>query len=592
MLEITEITDRVSKSLGGGKALFFENVEGSSIPVLINTFGSQRRMTAALGVENFNEIAHDIDSLIHTKPPENLGEKLAVLPMLYRLSKFPPKIINQPPPCQDVVLTNEDVDLTKLPVLKCWPEDGGRFITLPLVVTKSLTGVRNVGVYRLQLFNARTTGMHWHVHKDGASNFDEHRSAGLEKMEVAVAIGCDPATVYSATAPLPHGVDEFSLSGFIRNKPVELSKCITVDLEVPATSEIVLEGYINIKERRIEGPFGDHTGYYSLADNYPVFHVTAITHRKDPIYLSTIVGKPPMEDCYMGKATERIFLPLLKLMHPEIVDYDLPWEGVFHNCVIVSIKKRFPAHAKKIMSALWGTGQMSFAKMILLVDENVNVHDYNNVARELLNRLDMGDGLVITQGVLDVLDHSSPNPLFGAKIGIDATTPLQGEERSIKETPDLEAFPSFEARCIELPEVIDYSIPLKDVANPLAIISVNKTRPGDGKEVAKKAIEGDTEGSIAVILSIDGSIDPKDNSIALWKFFNNVDPARDIVLESGRLFVDATAKSAEEGHHREWPDELMMSNEIITLVNNKWDKIGLEDVTNKQADGFSTKKDN
>jgi 4-hydroxy-3-polyprenylbenzoate decarboxylase len=386
-------------------------------------------------------------------------------------------------------------------------------------------------------------------------------------------------------------VDEFSLSGFIRNKPVELSKCITVDLEVPATSEIVLEGYINIKERRIEGPFGDHTGYYSLADNYPVFHVTAITHRKDPIYLSTIVGKPPMEDCYMGKATERIFLPLLKLMHPEIVDYDLPWEGVFHNCVIVSIKKRFPAHAKKIMSALWGTGQMSFAKMILLVDENVNVHDYNNVARELLNRLDMGDGLVITQGVLDVLDHSSPNPLFGAKIGIDATTPLQGEERSIKETPDLEAFPSFEARCIELPEVIDYSIPLKDVANPLAIISVNKTRPGDGKEVAKKAIEGDTEGSIAVILSIDGSIDPKDNSIALWKFFNNVDPARDIVLESGRLFVDATAKSAEEGHHREWPDELMMSNEIITLVNNKWDKIGLEDVTNKQADGFSTKKD-
>lgn len=578
ILEITEITDRVSKSSGGGKALMFENVEGSSMPVLINAFGSARRMAMALGVEYADQIAHEIDELLHMKSPETLGEKLAALPTLFRMSKFPPKMVEpKDAPCQEVVHTGEDVDLFKLPVLQCWPDDGGRFITLPCVFTKSPDGVRNMGVYRMQLFNQRATGMHWHIHKDGASNFDEHRRAGRKKMEVAVAIGCDPATVYAATAPLPHGVDELLLAGLIRRKPVKMVKCRTVDLEVPATSEIVLEGYVNVDERRIEGPFGDHTGYYSLTGSYPVFHVTAVTHRKNPIYLTTIVGKPPMEDCYMGKATERIFLPLLKTINPEIVDYDLPWEGVFHNCVIVSIRKRFPAQAKKIMSSLWGSGQMSFAKMILAVDEGVSVHDYDRVAQELLNKIDIEKGLTVTEGILDVLDHSAPQPLRGAKLGVDATTPIPGEEDSLPYASTDRSTESFVEGCNAHPEITAVNIPYDLVANPLAIISAKKRKAWDGHRLAREALRGDTEGAVKIVLVLDEGVDPADHSTALWKFFNNVDPRRDMFTEGGRLIIDATKKLRDEGHPREWPDELIMSHDVVKRVDEKWGKLGLEE---------------
>ncbi|MBI3813664.1 MAG: menaquinone biosynthesis decarboxylase [Nitrospinae bacterium] len=386
---------------GGGKAILFENIDGSDIPVLINAFGSKRRMAMALGVEDAEEIAGDIQELIEIKPPANLLEKIKFLPKLFEISHYPPKIITGSAPCQEVVLTGDDIDLFKFPILKCWPLDGGRFITLPVVFTKSLKACgeqsesnrkRNVGMYRMQVYDKKTTGMHWHIHKDGAAHYDEYRKAG-KRMEIAVAIGTDPVVTYSATAPLPYGVDELLFAGMIRKKGVELVKCKTIDMEAPATAEIVLEGYVETDEFREEGPFGDHTGYYSLKGDYPVFHITAITHRKNPIYFTTIVGKPPMEDCYMGKATERIFLPMLKALNPEIVDIDLPWEGVFHNCVIVSMRKRYPMHAKKLMDFFWGSGQMSFSKMILLVDEEINVHDYREAALNLLNNVDIESGV-------------------------------------------------------------------------------------------------------------------------------------------------------------------------------------------------------
>ncbi|MBI4383078.1 MAG: menaquinone biosynthesis decarboxylase, partial [Nitrospinae bacterium] len=343
ILEISEIADRVSKSPGGGKALLFENVEGSSMPVLINAFGSFKRMNAALGVPDVEDIARDIDRFVKLPPPKNLLEKAMLLPLLLEAANFPPKVVSSKnAPCQEVVHIGDAVDLSTIPILQCWPGDAGRFITFPMVINRSADGrVRNVGLYRMQAFDKKTTAMHWHIHKDGAHFFHEYRKRN-KVMEVAVAIGGDPVVCYSASAPLPYGVDEFLLAGFIRKQPVPLVRCKTVDLEVPATAEIVLEGFIDPAELRREGPFGDHTGYYSQDGDYPVFRLTAITHRKDPIYLTTIVGKPPQEDFYLGKATERIFLPLLRLQLPELADMNMPLEGVFHNCVIVSIDKRYP----------------------------------------------------------------------------------------------------------------------------------------------------------------------------------------------------------------------------------------------------------
>ena len=574
ILEITEITDRVSKSPGGGKALLFENVEGSSSPVLINAFGSQKRMAMALGTDDVEKIAKDVESLIHMKAPERLSEKIAMLPTLFRMTKFPPKIVNdKTPPCQEVILTGDNVDLTKFPVLQCWPEDGGRFITLPCVITKSLAGARNMGIYRLQVFSRNETGMHWHIHKDAAHFFHGYKKAG-KRMEVAVAIGCDPATVFSATAPLPHGVDEFLLAGFIREKSVELVRCVTVDLEVPKTAEIVLEGYVEPGDERIEGPFGDHTGYYSLKGSYPVFHVTAITHRENPTYLTTIVGKPPMEDCFMGKATERIFLPMLKTINPEIVDYDLPWEGVFHNCVIVAIEKRYPGQARKLMSSLWGAGQMAFAKMILMTDSDIDVHDYEAVAKRLLDRIDI-ERLVKAEGILDVLDHSAPKPLHGSKLGIDVTTPVEGEEATEIMSRAGRDFRPFTNRCDDHLGVLSHAIPFDAVTTPLAIISVEKLAAWDGHRIMRETVAGDSNEAVGIIMAVDKDVDPSDYKVALWKFFNNVDPARDIFTENGRLFIDATKKLEEEGHRREWPGELVMSDEIKKRVDEKWDSFGL-----------------
>ena len=439
-LEITEITDRTVKS--GGPALFFENVKGYDMPVVTNMFGTLDRMKLALNTEDFDLLGEEIARLLQPELPQTLLEKIKVLPKLVQLSSFIPKAVRSGP-CKEVI--EKEPDLTRLPVLKCWPEDGGRFITLPLVFTKDPeTGRRNVGMYRMQVYDAKTTGIHWHIHKDGASH---HRRAAAQgkRLEVAVALGCDPATIYAATAPLPQGVDELLLAGFLRREPVEVVRCETVNLEVPAQAEIVLEGYVDPEEQRLEGPFGDHTGYYSLADYYPVFHVTCVTRRKNPIYSATIVGRPVMEDAFIAKATERLFLPLIKMQLPEVADINFPVEGVVHNCVVVAVKKQYPGHARKVMHAVWGMGQMAFTKLVIVVDENVNVHDMNEVWWRVFNNIDPRRDIVLTDGPLDVLDHSSPRFAFGSKMGIDATRKWPGEGHERQWPEDIVMSPEIKA---------------------------------------------------------------------------------------------------------------------------------------------------
>ena len=429
-LEITEIYDRIVKR--SGPALLFENVKGSKYPLLINAFGSFKRMSLALGVDELDDIGRRIESMLEVPGDMGIFGKIKQLPRLFEMANCFPKRVNSAP-CQEVI--EDDVDLFLLPVLKCWPGDGGKFLTLPLVITKDIdSGMQNMGMYRLQIYDKTTTGMHWHMHKDGAENFKKSKDR-MRRMEVAVALGCDPATIYAATAPLPRGISEFLFAGFLRNKPIELVKCKTIDLEVPANAEFILEGYVDLDEKRIEGPFGDHTGYYSLSDYYPVFHVEAITRRKNPVYIATVVGKPPMEDCYLAKATERIFLPILKLMHPEIVDINLPLEGVFHNCIIISIKKSYPGHAKKMMNSIWGMGQMMFTKLIIIVDGDVSPQDLSTVAWKVFNNIDARRDIVLMDGPLDALDHSSALPFYGCKMGIDATKKMPSEGHN-REWPD------------------------------------------------------------------------------------------------------------------------------------------------------------
>jgi 4-hydroxy-3-polyprenylbenzoate decarboxylase len=451
ILEITEITDRASKSPNGGPALLFENVKGHpGIPVLINQFGSERRMKLALGVNSLDEVAGRIRALLDVKSPEGFLEKLKMLPMLADIGKFFPKtVLAKDAPCKEVIL-RENFSVLDFPVLKCWPLDGGRFITLPCVITRDpKTGKRNVGMYRMQVYDGQTTGMHWQRQKNAAEHLRERLRAAAgdstsahvtvmaetaggttnitltaqkaDRLEVAVVIGTDPATTFSAIVPAPPEVEEFMIAGFLRQKPVELVKCETVDLEVPAHSEIVLEGHVKLDELRTEGPFGDHTGFYTMEDEYPVFHITCITHRKNPIYASTIVGKPPMEDAWMGKAVERIFLPLMRLTLPEIVDVNLPVEAVFHNLMVVSIRKSYAGQARKVMNGIWAMGQAMFTKCIIVVDEDCDVQDLREVTLRVANNIDPERDIQFTLGPIDSLDHASRLPNYGSKMGIDAT---------------------------------------------------------------------------------------------------------------------------------------------------------------------------
>jgi 4-hydroxy-3-polyprenylbenzoate decarboxylase len=426
-LELAEISDRVMKQPAGGKALYFENVildngERSSYPVVINLFGSMRRIALALGTDDLDDIGERITEMLDLKVPEGLLGKLAMLPRLLELGKFPPRVRSGKPPCQEIVLQGDDVDLSKLPIITCWPDDGGAYITLPMVISKDpKRGIRNVGMYRVQVLGPRSLAMHWQRHKVGAAHWREMAEKG-EKMSVVIAIGADPASVYSASAPLPPTIDEFLFAGFLRKSPVPLAKAVTCDLEVPAEAEFVIEGYIDPAEPLVvEGPFGDHTGFYSEADLYPQVHVTALTMRRNPVYATTIVGRPPMEDYYLGHATERIFLPLLKLTIPEIVDYHMPAEGIFHNLVFVSIDKQYPGQAYKVMNALWGQGLMSLAKVLVVLDKEVNVRNVQEAWWVALNHIDPERDVRFSMGPIDVLDHSSRGFTYGSKMGLDAT---------------------------------------------------------------------------------------------------------------------------------------------------------------------------
>ena len=427
-LEITEITDRVSKAPDGkGPALLFEKPRSArdgityGIPLVINTLGSKRRMELALGVSSLEEVAARMEALLETRPPEGFFEKLKMLPKLAELSSFFPKTVKDGPVKQ--VIERDGFSLARLPIMKCWPQDGGRFITLPMVVTRSpKNGRRNVGCYRMQVYDERTTAMHWQIHKGGAEHFRWlDRQGKGRSMDVAVAIGADPVTMLSGILPLPEDLDEFLFAGFLRQDPVELVKCETVDLEVPANAEIVLEGYVDLDDIRTEGPFGDHTGYYSLADQFPAFHITCITRRRDPIYASTIVGPPPMEDYWMGYAVERLFLPLMRKQMPEVVDMHMPAEGVFHNLIIVAIRKSYPGQARKVMHAIWGLPGAMFSKCIVVVDHDVDVHNLREVAWKAFNHIDPERDIQFTLGPVDQLEHASRLPNFGSKMGVDAT---------------------------------------------------------------------------------------------------------------------------------------------------------------------------
>jgi 4-hydroxy-3-polyprenylbenzoate decarboxylase len=464
VLEIAQIADRISKSPAphgnseldrspaaklGGTALLFENVEGSDIPVAINTFGSYWRVNQALGSENLESLAGRVQQLVKPEIPTTLLEKMKRLPDLIKMSGYPPKSVRNGI-CQQVIHEGDAADLGRLPIIQCWPWDGdlrsgqvfdpaaaqraaesqsgtGRYITFAGIHTRNpADGSRNVGMYRVQVHGPRMCAMHWHMHHDGARHFRLWQRKG-EKMPLAVVLGGESVLPYAATAPLPPSVEELLFAGFLNGRGIELVKCKTIDLEVPANAEIVIEGYVDPTQKLMEGPFGDHTGFYSLADWYPAFHVTAITHRKDPIYPTTIVGKPPMEDYYLGKATERIFLPLLKMLIPDIVDYSLPISGVFHNCAFIKIKKEYPFQARRVMHSVWGAGQMAFTKFIVVVDDHVNVHDEQDVLFHLFANCDPARDTEVVHGPVDILDHASPDLGAGSKIGFDATAKLPAE---------------------------------------------------------------------------------------------------------------------------------------------------------------------
>ena len=442
-LEITEIAYRSLRA--DGPALLFENVVGHDMPVAINLFCSERRMNWALEVEDADSLATRLEAMIEMVqggPPQGVLNKLRTLGRLVHVGAYQPRTVSNPP-CQQVVLTGEDVDLYSLPIIKCWPDDAGPYITLPLVITRDPeTGTQNYGIYRMQVFDRNTTGMHWQTHKVGA----RHYRASAEKLEVAVALGGDPASIWTGSAPLPPDIDEMVLAGFIRDQGVELAQAVSVDLKVPAHAEIVLEGYVIPGEERTEGPFGDHTGYYSLAEPYPVFHVTTVTRRHNPIYPTTFVGRPPTEDYWMGKVTERVFMPLIRLILPEVVDINMPAEGIFHNLVIVSMKKEYPGHARKVMYGLWGLGLLSLTKVIVVVDDFVDVQNPSEVAWRVANNINPATDLVMVDGPIDDLDVASPTPRFGSKVGIDATRkgPEEGYHREWP--PDIEMSPEIRDR--------------------------------------------------------------------------------------------------------------------------------------------------
>jgi len=572
VLEVSEITDRVIKA--GGKALLFENT-GTDFPILMNAMGSKKRIEIALNVDDVEDLGNQIKELFEnmTSPKESFMDKLRMLPELKKIAAWAPKRLSAKGMCQEVVMS--DVDLTNLPVLTTWPYDGGPFITFPVVHTLSEEqGLHNMGMYRMQVYDKQTTGMHWHLHKGGAGHYNEYKKAN-KRMPVTVTLGGDPAYTYAATAPLPPDVDEYMLAGFLRKKQVRLVKCITNDIYIPEDVDFVLEGYVDPSEElRMEGPFGDHTGYYSLADLYPNFHITKITHRKQAVYPATIVGTPPQEDAFIGLATERMFLAPIKLtMIPEMADMHMPPEGVFHNIVLASIRKSFPGQAPKVMSALWGAGQMMFNKLLFIFDEEVKLKNYKQVFQEITDYTDPIKDVLFNRGPMDVLDHASERFAEGGKMGWDATRKLEkwnGKPSIVK------------AKLEAIPQIIEVHDELLNMGYSFLLIRLKKEK-NVARLISRQILDQGLIKDVKFLIFIEEVAVVEDYADVVWRVANNVDPARDCFYQNdieGKpypvLIMDALRKTLEDdGFQRDWPNIVTMDQKTIDLVNARWEEYGI-----------------
>ena len=568
--EITEITDRISKSEGGGKALLFENT-GTDYPVLMNMMGSDRRIAMALGVDDLADISQRIDDLLKgvMSPKATLMDKLRMLPILSDVAKWFPKKSTSRGECQQVVWRGDDVDLRRLPILTSWPADGGAFVTLPMVCTKDPdTGVPNMGMYRMQVFDSKTTGMHWHRHKTGARHYDGYKRRG-ERMPVSVAIGGDPVYAYSATAPVPDNIDEMLLAGMLRQKPVKMVKCLTNDIWVPADCDFVLEGYVDpAEELTVEGPFGDHTGFYSLTDLYPRFHIEAITSRRDAVYPATIVGIPPMEDAYIAKATERIFLaPIRLVMQPEVRDLYMPMEGTAHNLAFVSIAKRYEGQASKVAQGLWGAGQMMFNKYMLIAPDNTNIRSKEEICR-LLRGVDFKRDLIFSEGILDVLDHTTPTMGYGSKLAVDLTNAA---------SDTMSAATTIPATMSPMGGVALYNTEYVDSLNLVVLYAEREWREHIDVEgyMSKNGLNG-----VKYVALFDyGIAGNMRGGDLLWIAAANTDPKRDIRFMGETMIIDARSKRPGYGdNHKRFPNAVTSSPETIALVNDRWAEYGLGDI--------------
>lgn len=575
-LEITEIADRFIKN--DGPALLFENT-GTDFPLLINSMGSYKRMCMALGVNELDDIGNDIEALFKkmVAPKNSLMEKVMMLPELGKVASYMPKTLKGKGECQQVIM--DDPDITKLPVMTCWPADGGPFITLPVIHTLDPeNSTRNVGMYRMQVFGPKLTGMHWHKHKVSAGHFNKYKKLG-KRMPVSVALGGDPVYTYCATAPLPPNVDEYLLAGFIRKRKVELVKCITNDLYVPADADFIIEGYVDPEEDFIfEGPFGDHTGYYSLADYYPKFHITCITHKKNAVYPSTIVGIPPQEDAWIGKATERIFITPIKLtMLPEVEDMELPIEGVFHNLTIVKIKTEYEGHAQKVMNAMWGAGQMMFNKILVITDK-IDIHNYAQVADYVSKHVDPYNDIYFSAGPMDVLDHSCSKFAFGSKVCIDATAKtethvLVDTRLIIIDTPTLQQ---------KFPAISGINTQLLQSGFSVIAVGVKKTLPAQIETLHKQLVLEEGINKVKFIIYVDDVVELSDFGVVTWNTANNIDPRRDMILTPAGKYgishcgIDGTRKTKKlDNFQRDWPNVIAMDAEIIDTIDKKWEVLGL-----------------
>ncbi|GAA5441516.1 3-octaprenyl-4-hydroxybenzoate carboxy-lyase [Deinococcus caeni] len=579
-LEITEIADRMVKQ--GGPALLFENVLGSDYPIVIGLLGTKERVALSLGVDDLDDLAAKVRNLIDLSGG---GSKLGLLSNVTKLRdamNLPPRRVRSAP-VQEVVWRGDEVDLSKIPVLKCWPLDGGPFVTLPLVITRDPeTGERNMGMYRVQVMSRNTTGMHWQRHKTGTKHLEKARKLG-QRLEVAVAIGGDPALIYAATAPLPPvpGLDEFALAGYLRGQRYPVARGVTVDLDVPANAEFVLEGYVDPSEDWVvEGPFGDHTGFYTLPDLYPHFHVTAVTMRRNPVYPATIVGRPPMEDAYLIEASERLFLPAAQLIIPEIVDYHMPPAGVAHNLVFVSIKKSYPGQAYKVANGLFGLGQMMFAKVIVVLDEDVPVTDFGAVWREVTQKAVPGRDTLTTRGPIDVLDHSSRGWGYGGKLIIDATTKRPEEVGSAAssrpdQAGDTLAPDGFTPRAAQDLPAFDGVLAQRQTPDGYWLVALHKTRAGQARDLAAAFAAHPAAHGIRHLLICDDQTDVNDIGDVWWTILNNIDAERDVWVQGELLAWDGAQKIPEEGFVREWPPKIVMDQGVVDRVDRLWNVYGL-----------------